>query len=458
MADDFDLAYATRLPNRQAIEYFRARTPSATQWNWFDLLGDAHAKSFVVAKAVRTDVLSSVHRQMRRAIEKGISEAEFVRNLEINLKKLGWWGRQVIVSPDGGAEVVQLGSPHRLRTIYRTNMEVGVAHGAYRRQAANAENQPYWKYVAVMDQRTRPAHAAMNGKVFRADDPIWKTHYPPNGYGCRCFVIALSERDMERQGLTVSDSAGHLEQIKQEAGINKRTGEVITVRGTQYRFTGKDGKSRVMTPDPGWNYNPGYAGGGPATPAPAGGASASRVVGAESRLLVKSANQAPPQVARDMVRETVTSDRFAEAFEGDALRGWPLAVVPDTVLRSLREGGLNTGAQVVTYQVDRGKLPRQHPAVGVEQVRLLQQTLDRGEVIWERPGRRKQGNRHSLLAHYQDEEGTWWRYAVTVRPGGLAMITVFDDPTGLARDAVFKEGRNITVLRDWDAARWRDGQ
>ena len=464
MADDFDLAHATRLPNRQAIEYFRARTPSATQWNWFDLLGDAHAKSFVVAKAVRTDVLSSIHRQMTRAIEKGISEAEFVRNLEINLKKLGWWGKQVIVSPDGGAELVQLGSPHRLRTIFRTNMKVGRAHGAYRRQVSNAANQPYLMYVAILDRVTRPAHAAMHGKVFRADDPIWKTHYPPNGFNCRCSVMALSERDMERQGLTVSDSEGHLQQIKQEAGVNKRTGEVITVRGTQYRFTGKDGKSRVMTPDPGWSYNPGRAGGGSAGTAPPG-ASASRVVGAESRLLVKSANQAPPQVARDMVRETVTSDRFAEAFEGDALRGWPLAVVPDTVLRSLREGGVKTDAQVVTWQVERGKLPRQHPAVELDQVRLLQATLDRGEVIWERPrrhltgpGRPRQGNRHSILAHYRDDGGTWWRYAITVRPGSLPMITVFDDPTGQGRDAVFNEGRNIVVLQDWDTARWRDEQ
>ena len=336
-------------------------------------------------------------------------------------------------------------------------MDVGVTHGAYRRQVDNAENRPYWKYVAVMDQRTRAAHAAMNGKVFRADDPIWKTHYPPNGFGCRCVVIALSERDMERQGLTVSDSEGHLKQVEQEAGVNKRTGEVVTVRGTQYRFTGKDGKSRVMTPDPGWSYNPGHAGGGPAGTAPAG-ASASRVVGAESRILVKSANQAPPQVARDMVRETVMSDRFAEAFEGDALRDWPLAVVPETVLRSLSKGGVRTGAQVVTCQVKRGKLPRQHPEVGVEQMRLLQQTLDRGEVIREKPGRALQLKRNTLLVHYQDDDDIWWRYAINIRETGLALATVFHDTTGQARDAVFKEGRNIVMLRDWDAARWRDDQ
>lgn len=462
MADDFDLAYAVRLPNDEAIEYFRARTPSSTHWNWFDLLGEAHGKSFVVAKAVRTDVLSSIHYQMRRAIEKGISEAEFVRNLEINLKKLGWWGKQVVVSPDGGAEVVQLGSPHRLRTIFRTNMEVGVAHGAYRRQVDNKAARPYWKYMALMDKATRPSHATMNGKVFRADDPIWKTHYPPNGFGCRCFVMALTEKEMEEEGLVVSDSEGHLTRIRQEAGVNKRTGEVITVRGTQYRFTGKDGKSRVMTPDPGWSYNPGSIGppatGGRSGPA-AADAAASRVIGAEARNLVRSANQTQPQVARDAVREMVMSDRFAEAFEADALRGWPLAVVPAPVLHPLIEGGVKTEAQVVTWQVQTGKLPRERPAAGIEQVRLLQQTLDRGEVIWEQPGRRKQWGRNSLLAHYWDDTGTWWRYAITIRPGNLSMITIFDDPTGDARDDVLTDpARNIVIVREWDAARWRDGQ
>lgn len=464
MADDFDLAYAIKLPNREAIEYFRARTPSATQWNWFDLLGEAHAKSFVVAKAVRADVLTSLHNQMRRAIERGMGEAEFVRNMEANLKKLGWWGKQVIVDVDGGAEVVQLGSPHRLRTIYRTNMEVGVAHGAYRRQADNADNRPYFKYVAIMDKATRPSHAAMHGKVFRADDPIWKTHYPPNGFGCRCFVMALTEKDMEKEGLAVSDSEGHLAEIRQEAGVNRRTGEVVTVRGTQYRFTGKDGKSRVMTPDPGWSYNPGASGApspgrAPQHRGPVAPSSPGAVVGAESaKLLVSKLNKAPPTVARAVVREMVMGDRFAEAVEADSLRRWPLAVVPEAVLRPLREGGVKAGAQVVTWQVETGKLPRKHKRVSVGQVRLLQRALDHGEVIWERRGRPRQGNRHSILAHFRDDNGTWWRYVTAVRSGSLPMITVFDDPTGRGRDAVFNEGRDIVVLQDWDADRWRDGQ
>lgn len=133
------------------------------------------------------------------------------------------------------------------------------AHGHYHRHLANVESRPYWKYVAVRDEHTRPEHAALDGAVFRWDDPFWDTHYPPNGFNCRCRVRALTAKEVEDRGLVISDSAGSLSDVTLEAGVNKRTGEVVTVDGKSYTFTKKDGKRHVLTPDAGWNYNPGKA-------------------------------------------------------------------------------------------------------------------------------------------------------------------------------------------------------
>jgi len=41
-------------------------------------------------------------------------------------------------------------------------------------------------YVAVMDDRVRYDHARMNKARYPVDHPFWLTHYPPNGWNCRC--------------------------------------------------------------------------------------------------------------------------------------------------------------------------------------------------------------------------------------------------------------------------------
>jgi uncharacterized protein with gpF-like domain len=50
----------------------------------------------------------------------------------------------------------------------------------------------YYQYSAIDDERTRPTHAAMDGKIFPRNHPIWDTWWPPNGYNCRCTVVAVT--------------------------------------------------------------------------------------------------------------------------------------------------------------------------------------------------------------------------------------------------------------------------
>ena len=72
----------------------------------------------------------------------------------------------------------------------------------HQQQMATAKSFPYWKYETVGDNRVRAGHAALDGKVLRADDPWWKTHYPPWDWGCRCIVIALDEDDAREIGIS----------------------------------------------------------------------------------------------------------------------------------------------------------------------------------------------------------------------------------------------------------------
>ncbi|EBT2372265.1 phage head morphogenesis protein [Salmonella enterica] len=253
MAQAVDLAYAARLPPKEAVAYFRAKGHNIT-WNWYEQLTEAHARAFTVAKAVRLDVLNTIRDEVDRAVHDGITRQEFTRTLAPRLQKLGWWGKQIVVDTQGNAKEIELGSPRRLATIYNVNMRTAYNSGRYAQMMNNAEAYPFWQYVAVMDGRTRPAHAALNGMVFRYDDPFWQTHYPPNGWNCRCRVRALSAERMKALGLKVSYGASFVHTHEVDAGIDETTGEIFRTDSTTF-----DNGRVKMTPDVGWSYNPGSA-------------------------------------------------------------------------------------------------------------------------------------------------------------------------------------------------------
>lgn len=241
------LSFAFGLPPAAALAYFR-RKGYAITWDYRDLEEKSHAIAMTVAKALRVDLLQDIRSAVDRAIADGQTLEEFRRGLEPTLKAKGWWGRQVVVDSQGGARVAQLGSPWRLATIYRTNLQSAFMAGRYALMKENESDRPYWMYVAIMDGKTRPAHAALNGRVLRSDDGFWRHFYPPNGYNCRCRVRALSSADLEARGLKVSRSSGH---IKEEVGVDRDGVEYPTA------WVKLPGMSQGVRPDQGFGFNPG---------------------------------------------------------------------------------------------------------------------------------------------------------------------------------------------------------
>ena len=162
--------------------------------------------------------------------------------------------------------MVQLGSPRRLETIYRTNLQSAYMQGRWQQMVTNAKAAPWWRYVAILDGRTRPTHKALAGRVFRYDDPLWQTHFPPCGFNCRCRAVALTDRDLARLGIQPESSDGRIVKREVDVGIDKgavngpdRTGEVLKTTVTGIKTT-LDGKPITMWTDPGFDYSPADAG------------------------------------------------------------------------------------------------------------------------------------------------------------------------------------------------------
>lgn len=249
-----DLSYAIGLEPVEAVHYFRSKGIAVTE-NWHDLWQEAQARAFTVTGITKLDLMQDIRGAVDTAIKEGRTERWFLNELAPVLKKKGWWGKKEVTNPDTGeVRYVRQGSPARLKLIYRQNIQSAYMAGRYKQQLENADSTPYWRYIAVLDQKTRPAHAALNGKVFHYDDPFWNAMYPPNGWNCRCRVAAYSESRLKRRGLEVSDSAGHMVTREIET-VNQQTGEVVRRTVTGYRHGGK-GSLESFT-DAGFSYNPG---------------------------------------------------------------------------------------------------------------------------------------------------------------------------------------------------------
>ncbi|MGU3349954.1 phage head morphogenesis protein [Pseudomonas monsensis] len=251
-----DLKAIFGMEPKNAVAYLKSKGYSIT-WNWQDMLDQAHDQSFTVAKAMRLDLLSDIRGALETALQEGQTLKQFIADIQPVLESQGWWGQQVIVDSEGVGELVQLGSPRRLKTIYQTNLQSAYMAGRKAEMEQTTETHPYWMYVAILDGKTRPSHRALHGQVFRHDDPIWSTIFPPNGFNCRCRVVALSEAAVKRRGLKVVSSEGRMFTETVETGIDKRTGEIRTAPVTGIRTTDAAGKPITFRTDPGFNHAPG---------------------------------------------------------------------------------------------------------------------------------------------------------------------------------------------------------
>ncbi|WP_017258410.1 phage portal protein family protein [Pedobacter arcticus] len=124
-----------------------------------------------------------------------------------------------------------------LETEYNNAIAVGASATTYHRLMANTKAFPYWQYKTVEDDAVRPEHQLLHNIVLPYNDPRWKKIFPPNGWKCRCFVIAkmkheVTSADIKRSREAVDGFLEGAEFAKAEAqgwGVNRaESGEVFT--------------------------------------------------------------------------------------------------------------------------------------------------------------------------------------------------------------------------------------
>lgn len=149
----------------------------------------ARDRAFSVSRYTEAEVLNQFLRELVDAVEDGTTGTEFRKRMNDFLERNGY----------------KTASPWHLDVIFRTNLQTAYNAGHYESMQTAKKFRPYWQYKTAGDGHVRESHAAMQDRVYAADDPIWDVWYPPNGFRCRCTVVSLSKRQVEEKGLTVSD-------------------------------------------------------------------------------------------------------------------------------------------------------------------------------------------------------------------------------------------------------------
>lgn len=222
------------LPFDQQISFFRQKLNLPTR-AWTDIWQSQHDRAFVVAGAMKEDLLNDLRAAVDRVIADGVTLETFRKDFREIVSRRGWTGWSGEGSKGGAA--------WRTRVIYETNLRTSYSAGRLAQMKAIANEMPYWRYRHNDSvQNPRPEHVALDGLVLRSDDPFWQTHYPPNGWGCKCYVEPLDAADMDQLGLTEPHKAPPIEMQEKIVGANgpsPRT--VLTPKGI----------------DPGFGYQPG---------------------------------------------------------------------------------------------------------------------------------------------------------------------------------------------------------
>lgn len=267
------------LPFAEQIAFFRRKKGVLTE-RWTDVWQAEHDHAFMVAGANRIDLLLDFQDAIDKAISTGTGLEEFRNDFDAIVEKHGW-------RYNGGRN-------WRTRVIYETNLRTSYAAGRWQQLQRVKKYAPWWRYKhsdSVL--HPRPLHVAWDGLVLHADDPWWQTHYPPNGWGCQCTVIALEDRDLQKLGKTGPDTAPPDDM--QDVTVGKRGPNPQVVR----------------TPagvDPGFGYAPGARTGDTAL--------AQRIAARAMQLPpgVRAAALAPLQGIR-AVREALAATLAAQAAE-----------------------------------------------------------------------------------------------------------------------------------------------
>ncbi|WP_353429021.1 phage head morphogenesis protein [Paracoccus denitrificans] len=298
-----DLALTFRKPFAEQLAALRIRLSNLIPTErWTDVWHSAHDRGFMVAGAAKADLLADLAGAVDKAVSQGTTLDQFRNDFREVVARHGWTGWT--------GEGSQKGEAWRTKVIYQTNMRTSFMSGRHAQLLAG--NYKWWVYRHSGAEHPRLHHLALDGIALPPDHPFWKTHFPPNGWGCGCEVYGAHTL----------------------AGIRRVGGDPNKQLPPGWDRRGQDGNLPAISK--GWDYAPGAT------------------VADTIRELAPKLDRLPPQPSIDLIQSWVRSSIF-EGWMANPRENFPLlrisqddadllgaksliaSLSPETMAKQLRE-------------------------------------------------------------------------------------------------------------------------
>lgn len=198
-----------KVPPKEAIKIFDSqdikvtKTAAATQ-------KAVKAKVFAITRSVNMGVLQDVRDELSKALAEGKTFQSFQKDINNVLARKGWTGERTIIGAEG-EQIAILTTPHRLKTIYRTNIQSALNAGRFQRQIENADDRPFLRLIdGVKGDRSRQTHKLQSGSIQPITSKFWKSPnswYPPNGFNCSGRTDSLTRAEAKSLGIKIKTRA-----------------------------------------------------------------------------------------------------------------------------------------------------------------------------------------------------------------------------------------------------------
>lgn len=222
------------LAAKEAIAWLRKVAGAEFAAKEADRIASLAAEEYVMAEYVARIVVAEKAREILRTVGAAVRSGEIPARFDRGdrLQQLVTTGLQ----------------RYDPRIAFQASLRSAYSAGRYERamDPDAVDEEPYFIYRTMRDSRVRNSHALLNGVALPKANPWWSTHYPPNGWRCRCkaySVDAAGIAKLKKAGVEIQEEAPDEPLITH---VNKITGEKETLPASV---------------EPGWGFIPGSADG-----------------------------------------------------------------------------------------------------------------------------------------------------------------------------------------------------